>query len=37
MGGKNDEHLLQSLRESGQAIMDAQTEWVQRWTTDLGL
>jgi hypothetical protein len=30
-----DEHLLHTLRESGQAIVDAQTEWVQRWTTDV--
>ena len=30
-----DEHLLHTLGESGQAIVDAQTEWVQRWTTDV--
>ena len=30
-----DEQLLSSLRESGQAIVDAQEEWVRRWTADL--
>jgi hypothetical protein len=30
-----DEHLLHTLRESGQAIIDAQTEWVRSWTKDL--
>jgi hypothetical protein len=34
-GSQADEHLLHTLRESGQAIVDAQTEWVQRWTTDV--
>ena len=32
-GSQDDEHLLSSLQESGQAIIDAQTEWVRRWTT----
>jgi hypothetical protein len=27
--------LLQTLRESGRAIVNAQNEWVQRWTKDL--
>ena len=30
-----DEHLLHTLRESGQAIINAQTEWVRSWTTDV--
>jgi hypothetical protein len=30
-----DEYLLSGLRQSGQAIVDAQEEWVQRWTADL--
>src|SRR6266568_8021233 len=34
-GSQADEHLLHTLRESGQAIVDAQTEWVQRQTKDL--
>jgi hypothetical protein len=34
-GSQADEHLLHTLRESGQAIINAQTEWVQRWTTDV--
>lgn len=34
-GSQADEHLLSSLQESGQAIINAQTEWVQRWTKDL--
>jgi hypothetical protein len=34
-GFQADEHLLHTLRESGQAIIDAQTEWVQSWTKDL--
>ena len=34
-GSQADEHLLSSLQESGQAIIDAQTEWVRRWTEDL--
>ena len=32
-GSQADEHLLSSLQESGQAIINAQTEWVRRWTT----
>jgi hypothetical protein len=34
-GSQADEHLLRTLRESGQAIINAQTEWVWRWTKDL--
>jgi hypothetical protein len=34
-GSQADERLLHTLRESGQAIINAQTEWVQRWTTDV--
>src|SRR5438876_2937657 len=34
-GSQADEHLLHTLRESGQAIVDAQTEWVQRQTIDV--
>ena len=34
-GSQADEHLLHTLRESGQAIIDAQTEWVRSWTNDL--
>ncbi len=34
-GSQADEHLLHTLRESGQAIINAQTEWVQRWTADV--
>src|SRR5256714_11826308 len=34
-GSQADEHLLSSLRESGQAIINAQTEWVHLWTKDL--
>jgi hypothetical protein len=30
-----DEHLLSSLQESGQAMINAQTEWVRLWTADL--
>jgi hypothetical protein len=30
-----DEYLLSSLRESGQAIVNAQEEWARRWTADL--
>jgi hypothetical protein len=30
-----DEHLLYTLRESGQAIINAQAEWVRSWTTDV--
>ena len=34
-GSQADEHLLHTLRESGQAIINAQTGWVQHWTTDV--
>src|SRR6266699_2328975 len=34
-GSPADEHLLSRLQESGQAIINDQTEWVRRWTTDL--
>ena len=34
-GSQADEHLLHTLRESGQAIVDAQTEWVRHWTTGI--
>ena len=34
-GSQADEHLLSRLQESGQAIINAQTEWVRRWTEDL--
>src|SRR5215471_8457025 len=34
-GSQADEHLLHTLRESGQAMINAQTQWVQRWTTDV--
>src|SRR5437016_6691769 len=34
-GSQPDEHLLSRLHESGQAIIDAQTEWVRRWTKDI--
>lgn len=34
-GSQADEHLLSSLQESGQAIINAQTEWMQRWAKDL--
>ena len=34
-GSQADEHLFSGLRESGQAIVDAQEEWVRRWTADL--
>ena len=34
-GSLADEHLLSSLQESGQAIMNAQTEWVRLWMADL--
>ena len=30
-----DEHLLSSLQESGQAMINAQTEWVRLWTADV--
>ncbi|HEX6557742.1 MAG TPA: hypothetical protein VF026_33570 [Ktedonobacteraceae bacterium] len=34
-GSQADEHLLSTLQESGQAMINAQTEWVRRWTTDV--
>jgi hypothetical protein len=34
-GSQVDEHLLSRLRESGQAIVNAQEEWVRRWTANL--
>src|SRR5947209_13621662 len=34
-GSQADEHLLHTVRESGQAIINAQTEWMGRWTKDL--
>jgi hypothetical protein len=34
-GPQADGHLLSGLQESGQAIINAQTEWVRRWTKDL--
>src|SRR5712692_8675398 len=34
-GSQADEHLLSSLQESGWAIINVQTEWVQHWTTDV--
>ncbi len=34
-GSQADEHLLHTLRESGQAIINAQTEWMRSWTTDV--
>jgi hypothetical protein len=34
-GSQADEHLLSSLQESGWAIINAQAEWVQQWTTDV--
>jgi hypothetical protein len=30
-----DDYLLSGLLQSGQAIVDAQEEWVRRWTADL--
>src|SRR6266567_8210461 len=30
-----DEHLLSSLQESGQAMINAQSEWVRLWTVDV--
>jgi hypothetical protein len=33
-GSQADGHLLHTLRESGQAIINAQTEWVRSLTTD---
>jgi hypothetical protein len=32
---QTDEHLLSRLRESGQAIVNAQEEWVRLWTANL--
>ena len=32
-GSQADEHLLSNLQESGWAIINAQTEWVQHWIT----
>src|SRR3989442_9278838 len=34
-GSQADEHLLSRLRESGRAIINAQEEWVRRWTAKL--
>ena len=34
-GSEADEHLLHTLGESGQAIINTQTEWMRRWTKDL--
>ena len=34
-GSQADEYLLSDLRESGQVIINAQSEWVRRWTKDL--
>jgi hypothetical protein len=34
-GSQADEHLLHTLQESGQAIINAQTEWVRSWTADV--
>ena len=34
-GPQADEHLLHTFRESGQAIINAQTAWVRSWTEDL--
>jgi hypothetical protein len=34
-GSQADEQLLRTLRESGQAIINAQTEWVRSLTTDV--
>jgi len=34
-GSQVDEYLLSSLQESGQAIINAQSEWVRLWTADL--
>ncbi len=31
----NDEHLLSRMRESGQEIVNAQEEWMRRWTANL--
>jgi hypothetical protein len=34
-GPQADEYLLSGLRQSGQEIVNAQEEWVRRWTADL--
>ena len=34
-GSQADEHLLSRLRESGRATVNAQEEWVERWTVNL--
>jgi hypothetical protein len=34
-GSQADEYLLSGMRESGQAIVRAQEEWVRRWTANL--
>jgi hypothetical protein len=34
-GAQPDEYLLAHLRESGQAIINAQEEWVRHWTANL--
>ena len=34
-GSPADKNLLHALRESGQAFIDAQTEWGRRWTRDV--
>jgi hypothetical protein len=34
-GYQADEHLLSRLRESGREIVNAQEEWVRRWTAKL--
>jgi len=34
-GSQADERLLQTLRERGRAIVNAQNIWVRRWAKDL--
>ena len=34
-GSQADEHLLSSLQESGQAMINAQSKWVRLWTVDV--
>jgi hypothetical protein len=34
-GSQAGEYLISGLQESGQAIINKQTEWVRRWTKDL--
>lgn len=34
-GCEADEHLLSSFQESGQAIINAQSEWMRLWTSEL--